>query len=79
MKIGVYSGPNNDGERDLYGTIESLPDGSIVCTGDDSRMKWLGKESELEYLAVNNGKQPTADELLAYILASDHTGRIKKE
>jgi hypothetical protein len=48
MKIGVYSGANNDGERELIGTIESRRDGSIETSGNVPRMQWLGKESELQ-------------------------------
>jgi hypothetical protein len=77
MKIGVYSGANNDGERELIGTIESRRDGSIETSGNVPRMQWLGKESELQYMG-EHGKEPTAEELVRFMLASDTSGRIKE-
>ncbi len=77
MKIGVYSGPNNEGLRDLRGTIEDV-DGVLAFTIDEPQLKWYARTWYANYMGANKGKEPTADELLAFILANETPGRVKK-
>lgn len=78
MKIGVYSGANNEGERDLYGTIENLPTGKLAFTGNELRMQWFSENFQTLVAFENQGKEPTAEELVNYILANEKTGRVKE-